>query len=159
MMTMSKIHLLGVIFLVTTSIAGCSAPLGTAEVLKHGNCQTLTSGLTEVTYERIAEIRNSRLIGMTDQEQPQIESDLLLLAISNGEQPTPGYGFSITDARLERETAVIEFFWQEPEADAVLPQVMTHPCIVIGLEKGSYLDVRAVDQTGKLLGELSLSKK
>ncbi|MCZ6642696.1 MAG: protease complex subunit PrcB family protein, partial [Gammaproteobacteria bacterium] len=130
--------------------------LAAAEVLKHGNCQMLESGISQVSFADVAKIRGSKLIGMTELKQPQQEPDLLLLAVSNGAQPTPGYGFSLKDAYLDAETAVIEFSWKEPEADAVLPQVMTHPCIIVGLGTGSFQEVRAIDHTGKLIGELSL---
>ena len=155
---MSKTDKIWLACLAAASILGCSMrdTLAAVEVLNHGNCQTLKSGISQVSYEDIAKIRGSKLIDMTVLEQPPPARDLLLLAISNGEQPTPGYQFSLADVYLNRETAVIEIFWAEPEADAVLPQVMTHPCLVVGMEAGSYRRVRAVDHTGKLIGELSL---
>ncbi len=128
--------------------------LGSTEVLNHGDCQTLKSGMSLVSFDDVAKIRGSKLIGMTELEQPDKEPDLFLLAISKGEQPTPGYKFILGNAYLDRETAVIEVFWTKPEADAVLPRVMTHPCIVVGLEAGLFRIVRAVDGAGALLGEL-----
>ena len=155
---MSKTDKIWVASLVAASVLGCSMgnTLATVEVLNHGNCQTLESGISVVSYADIAKIRGSKLIDMTVLEQPSKAPDLLLLAISNGEQPTPGYQFSLADAYLNRATAVIEIFWTEPEADAVLPQVMTHPCLVVGMETGSYRRVQVIDYTGKLIGELSL---
>ncbi len=155
---MSKTGQIWVALLVAASVLGCSMgdTLATVEVLNHGNCQTLESGISVVSYADIAKIRGSKLIDMTVLEQPSETPDLLLLAVSNGEQPTPGYQFSLADAYLNRETAVIEIFWTEPEADAVLPQVMTHPCLVVGMETGSYRRVQVIDHTGKLIGELSL---
>ncbi len=130
--------------------------LGAAEVLNYGNCQTLESGISQVGFDEVAKIRGSKLIDITVLEQPQKKPGLLLLAISRGEQPTPGYGFSLREAYRDTDTAVIELFWTEPEKDEVLAQVMTHPCIVVGLEAGPFQRVRATDQNGSLLGELSL---
>lgn len=155
---MSKHDKIWVALLVAASVQGCSMgdTLATVEVLNHGNCQTLESGISLVSYADVAKIRGSKLIDMTVLEQPPKVPDLLLLAISNGQQPTPGYQFSLADAYLNRATAVIEIFWAEPEADAILPQVMTHPCLVVGMEAGSYRRVQVIDHTGKLIGELSL---
>lgn len=155
---MNKTAVMSLTLLAAVGINGCSTrdKLAAEEVLKHGNCQTLESGISQVSFEDVAKIRGSKLIGMTDLEQPQQEPDLLLLAVSNGDQPTPGYGFNLKDAYLDGETAIIEFSWTVPEADAILAQVMTHPCIVVGLGTGSFRLIRAIDHTGKLIGELSL---
>ncbi|MCZ6617832.1 MAG: protease complex subunit PrcB family protein [Gammaproteobacteria bacterium] len=155
---MSRTDRIWLTILFAANVCGCTTQdtLSATEVINHGNCQTLESGVSRVNYEDVAKIRGSRLIGGTVTEHPRNPPDLLLLAISRGEQPTPGYRLSLIDAYLERETAVIEFFWAEPEAAAVLPQVTTHPCIVVGLQTGPFRNVRAIDQRGNRLGELAL---
>ena len=57
--------------LVATSLCGCSMrdSLGAAEVLNHGNCQTLESGIAEVSFDEVAKIRGSKLIDMTVLEE------------------------------------------------------------------------------------------
>jgi len=140
---------------------GCSSQqrIAAEEVLNHGECRIAQADMRVVSYADVARLRGSTLLNMTSpppeqgSDQP---ADLLLVAISRGPQPTPGYRFELGDAFLDNDVAILALRWIEPAADAVLAQVITHPCIVVGLERGGYRRVRAVDDRGTVLGEVSL---
>ena len=73
-----------------------------------------------------------------------------VFVISMGLRPTAGYRLSLahTRARLEHGVATIPLTWHEPATGAITAQVITHPCLVVALEKRRYAAVRAVDQNG-----------
>ena len=125
-----------------------------AEVLNHRNCQSVSAGVTSVTFDQIAAIRGSKLIGMTDDYEPE-QSDLELVVISKGPQPTLGYAFQLTSVRSLGTTLVVELDWLEPPTDAVLAQVTTHPCLVVGIEAVDYATLTVSDQYG-VLGTIDL---
>ena len=152
----------GTLLLTTALLTGCAAgaSLDARTVLNHDQCQGLEPGLTRVDFATLAGIRGSRLLGVTTPEAgPEQEAgarDLVLVAISRGTQPTPGYGFSLAGARREYGTAVVDVRWQTPEPGAMLPQVITHPCLVVGLPQDGLTRVTARDQSGKVLGAIDL---
>ena len=155
---MRTISLLAVAALAAMSV-GCTTgePLAATEVLNHRSCKGITAGITAVSYDDVANLRGSRLIGQTTEPtQSEVPADLILVAISKGDQPTPGYEFTLQGARLDGASAVISLAWKTPAPDAVLPQVITHPCIVVGLARETLSSVRAVDADGQLIGELDL---
>ena len=84
-------------------------------------------------------------------------TDLLLVAVSRGQQPTPGYGFELLEGTLKGDAVTVRLGWNRPAADAVLAQVITHPCIVIGLEGEGFGTLRVLDEEGALLGEIVLA--
>jgi hypothetical protein len=163
--------------------AGCAGSPGieAVSVLTHDQCQGLNPGLTQVDFAAVAGIRGSTLLGMTanapaadDAATDDAATDdaaagaaaagaaageLLLVAISRGTQPTPGYGLTLQGAHREAGTAVIEVRWQTPESGALLPQVITHPCLVVGLADAAVIDrVEAVDQRGESLGSVTVRR-
>ncbi len=157
-----SVRLAGMLTLLTAALGagGCSDRLDLAatEVLNHGNCKNASDGLTAVTYAEVAELRGSTLLGMTEApreaQEPAVE--LLLFALSNGRQPTPGYYFKLLDAQADGDTAELLVAWHTPPKDSVQPQMVTHPCMVVGLEKGNFARVRAIDEAGDVLGEVHL---
>lgn len=142
-------------------LAGCDRGLELAatEVLNNTNCKGAKDGLHLVSYADVARLRGSTLLSMSAGTQAQdsaSDTTLLLFAISAGRQPTPGYFFSLKDARLKESAAELQLHWQTPDPDSVQAQVLTYPCIVVGLEAGDFSDVRAVNQYGELLGEIRI---
>lgn len=156
-----RLHLCALAVALIVSGSGCArnGSLDATTVLNYNQCQGLEAGLTLVDYEDVAAIRGGTLLGMTDPEEAEPEdgsSDLVLVAISRGEQPTPGYGFSLEDTRRENGTAVVSIRWKTPEAGSVLAQMTTHPCLVVGLPRDGVQRVEAVDQSGESLGSVEL---
>lgn len=143
--------------LALTLLAGCSRPveLAATEVLNEANCRNAADGLQRVSYSEVAALRGSTLLGMSV-AAGESESDLLLFSLSKGQQPTAGYHFELRDALLDEQTATLLVHWQEPAPDSALAQIITFPCVVIGLESGPYTRVEARDQNDQLLGEVQL---
>lgn len=139
-------------------LGGCAGEqsLNATTVLSYDQCQGIDSGLTRVDYAEVAGIRGSTLLDMSRPEPDADNDDLLLVAISRGRQPTPGYSFSLEDARRRDGTAVVSVGWRTPDSGAVLPQVLTHPCLVVGLPASGLERVEAVDTSGESLGSLDL---
>lgn len=140
--------------------AGCTddAAIEAVTVLDYERCQGLDAGLTRVDYAAVAGIRGGTLLEMSDPEGNEAapDDDVLLIAISRGRQPTPGYGFTLEEAYRDGATAVVRVRWETPEAGAVLPQMLTHPCLVVALPRDTFQRVEAVDQHGGRIGSLEL---
>ena len=143
--------------LLAFGMAGCAGPtpIEAVAVLQHGQCQSVDAGVTRVDYADLARIRGSNLLSLSKPDGEET-TDLLLVAISRGQQPTPGYALSLDSALAEGTTALIQVIWDSPPSDAVLAQVITHPCLVVGLPSASFSKVRVVDQDHDELGRLSL---
>lgn len=139
-------------------LGGCAddSAVTATTVLNYNQCQGLEAGLTRVDYAAVAGIRGGTLLGMSRPKGDAQGDDLLLVAISRGRQPTPGYGFTLEGAHRRDSTVVISVNWETPASGAVLPQTLTHPCLVVGLPRAGFERVEAVDQTGESLGELEL---
>jgi hypothetical protein len=200
---MKTTHRAAVVILAGLGLAGCGSSGGEVEaktVLEYDQCQTLSAGLSLVTYQQVADIRGSRLIRLettaedppTDSSrrsalqsanpgtqdsadgEPGTENDTraqertasegtaaddagpLLVAISRGQQPTPGYGLSLEAAHRSDATALVEVRWRTPAPDAVLAQVVTHPCLVVALPDAGFERVEARTVDGDTLGTLRL---
>ena len=146
-----------VLWTVLVLCTGCTGgdSIDSAVLLNHSDCTIAKAGMQMVSYEDVARLRGSTLLSMTSapiNHQP----DLILLAISNGRQPTPGYRFDLIGAFAAEGIATLELRWLAPADDSPQPQMITHPCIVIGLERGAFESVRAVDEHRNLLGEVAI---
>jgi len=151
------------LLLVAAAAGGCAGGPGmdATTVLSYDQCQGIDTGLTRVSYPDVAGIRGSTLLNMTRSDEPaapagEAGSPALLVAISRGQQPTPGYSMTLADAQRVADKAVLTVRWQTPDSGAVLAQVMTHPCLVVGLPEQGITQVEAVDQYCDSIGTLAL---
>jgi len=121
--------------LVVFLCSACSAPaVEVTEVLNYGMCKTLKKGIQQVDFADLARIRGSRLLGgETTTVTAGIDQPMLLVAVSNGSQPTPGYGFELVVAGGSATAVRLDYRWLTPAPDAVLAQVVTSPCSVVQL--------------------------
>jgi hypothetical protein len=144
--------------LIACTVAGCAGPavLDVVEVLNYGHCRNLEPGLTRVDYDDLAGIRGGRLVG-GDLQTPVLPDDVLLVALSRGAQPTPGYGFGLTGVTRRGAVATIRVNWMTPPADAILAQVITDPCLVVAFPGAGLRRVQAEDQHGAVIGRLELA--
>jgi len=143
--------------LLTSYLGGCDGQpqLAAIEVLNYANCQGAERGVRQVSYAQVAKLRGSTLLGMTTEisgEPPEI----ILLSVFKGAQPTPGFSFSLIAASLVQGTAELTVQWHEPDPNMVQAQMMTYPCLVIGIEPGDFTAVRVREGDGSLLGELAI---
>ena len=150
------------LLLVVSAIAlsGCERPaeLAATEVLNEINCRGAAPGLKLATFAEVAALRGSTLLGMSAEPigNAATTPELILLTLSKGRQPTPGYQFHLRDAYLEERTATLAFEWQTPKRNAALAQITTNPCMVVGLEAGEFDVIQALDEDDNLLGELRI---
>jgi len=127
-----------------------------SEVMSHGNCQRIDPGATVVDYGTLAHLRGADLIGMSEAEPTPTEAPLTLIAVSLGTRPTPGYRLVLLDAgSLDGDVLTARVGIEGPPADAVLAQMLTHPCIVLGVADPGIRRIRIVDGDGALVGEVS----
>jgi hypothetical protein len=75
-----------------------------------------------------------------------------LLMVAMGQKPTGGYGLELNRkvAVVSDNAAVVSLSWIEPQKGAIVPQLITNPCLVIVLPKGSYSQIRLLDQNAHL---------
>lgn len=149
---------------VALAVGGCAGgpSIAVQTVLNYDQCQGIEAGLTQVDIGDVAGIRGSTLLRMSEPERAtgtggDGTDEPLLIAISRGHQPTPGYRLTLEGAERRDTTALIRVTWESPASGAVLPQVMTHPCLVVSLDAGPWQQVEAVDQSGRKVGSLTLT--
>ena len=75
-----------------------------------------------------------------------------ILIAAMGLKTTGGYGLDLKQefAVISDNTAVLSVFWIEPPKEAVLPQIITSPCLAISLPKGPYSQIQLLDQDARL---------
>ena len=135
--------------------AGCAGEtVALTEVLNYGRCTNLDAGVRVVTLEEVAEIRGMTLLGGPDAATAEPTDLPVLIAISRGEQPTTGYAMNLKESRLRVQTLEIIVDWESPPPDAMTAQMVTHPCLVLGLPRPTPAAVTVRTTGGDLIGRL-----
>ncbi len=147
-------------------IAALALPMGCADadridvvpVLTNGNCQTNETGVRVIDYATLATFRATHLIGMTESDEAA-RNPLRLVAIVPGEYPTPGYTVALQAApELSGGAMTMKIKVDRPPKDAMLAQMITHPCLVVGIADPAVTRVRVIDESSAVLGEVDLPK-
>ena len=75
-----------------------------------------------------------------------------ILMVTMGQKPTGGYGLKLNRefAVISDDTVVLRVSWIEPPKGAVLPQIITSPCLAVILPKGPYSQIHLLDQDAHL---------
>jgi hypothetical protein len=126
------------------------------EVLNYGRCEGLRASVSLVRYEDLGRIRGGALVEPAEPGSIDVDSSVALVALSRGPQPTPGYGFTLLGATRSGYDAELTVRWIEPPPDAALAQVITKPCLVVGLPRTGITRITAIDQAGQPIGEVDL---
>jgi hypothetical protein len=129
--------------------------LGSSEIFSLEFCMDVSAGVRLVQAAELANIHG----GVLDLPSSLPEPDTTLLVISRGDQPTPGYGLTLVDFRFEDEAkglARMTVQWRTPPRDAILPQVITHPCLVVALADEPPQRIEVFDQYGAAIGSVEL---
>ena len=81
-----------------------------------------------------------------------------ILIVAMGQKPTGGYGLELNRefAVVSDDTAVLRVSWIEPPKGAILPQIITSPCLAIILPKGTYSHIQLLDQDANLRLQLRI---
>ncbi len=139
--------------------AGCAQArhVDVMTVFANGNCRTTEVGVRAIDYAALAAFRGTHLIGMTESNE-SAQQPLHLIAIVPGEFPTPGYSVTLKDgAALADDQLTIAVKTDRPAADTVLVQMITHPCLVVGIDDPAVGRVKVVDDSAAVLGEVVLA--
>jgi hypothetical protein len=142
--------------LVATS-GGCAEAhhVDVMTVLTNGNCQASEVGVRAIDYATLAKFRGTHLIGMTESDDAT-QHPVHLIAIVPAEFPTPGYSIALQgDAALAVDRLTIKVKTDRPPPDAILAQMITHPCLVVGIADPVVQHVRVEDDSA-VLGEVDL---
>ena len=80
------------------------------------------------------------------------------LMVTMGQKPTGGYGLELNRefAVISDDTAVVSVSWIDPPADAIVPLVITRPCLMLILPKGPYSQIQLLDQDAHLRLQLRI---
>jgi hypothetical protein len=147
-------------------MSGCQAstPIAAVELFSHANCNGVTKGIQQIQFADLAGIRNVQMLtspasdGALQPGKDTQAQDVLLFVISNGNQPTPGYGFELAKTDATSNEVELHYRWRTPAADAVLAQVMTSPCTVIQLDAHPDLATVSAWLNDTLLGRVVLQQ-
>jgi PrcB C-terminal len=124
-------------------------------VLEQGNCQTETTGVQLIDYATLATLRGTHLIGMTESPEAA-RNPARLIAIVPGQFPTPGYGVRLHgDPVLNGDLLTLQIEIEHPPADAILAQMLTHPCLVVGIADPMVGRVKVIREN-ETVGEIQL---
>lgn len=143
------------------ALSACSSTPSNLAVTEHSaqpQCAGISRGLTQVTPQTIQRMQQRQFLteGSSDIVAVVPAANDLLIAVSHGAQPSPGYRFELRSATLSDGVAQLKLHWITPPADSIQATVMTNPCLVLALPKGDYQRVVAQDQNG-VIGSLDLA--
>ena len=84
-----------------------------------------------------------------------------ILMVTMGQKPTGGYGLELNRefAVISDDTAVLSVSWKEPPKGAILPQIITSPCLALILPKGPYSQIHLFDQDAHLRLQLRIDQR
>ena len=87
------------------------------------------------------------------------DDDHYLLLVSMGQQRSAGYSLTLlsTTAQLIDGVVSLQVAWNSPQADMMVAQVVTEPCLVLVLKRQAYEGIQVVDSHGQLKMTLSRS--
>ena len=133
------------------------------ELLSLSDCPRLEQGISLLDYQQVAALRGGQMLfedndDGADPDAPGHADSDLLLAIALGPQPTPGYGvYADSPAQLEDGTLHVQIQRTTPPPDAMLAQVITHPCVVLGIvaDAEQIRHIEVLDEDGSSFGTLA----
>ena len=140
---------------------GCADahPIQIMTGLANGNCKTTQPGVRLIDYAGLAELRGTHLIGMSEAPADASATTLHLIAIVPPASPTAGYGLTLAESQVAlADPLTLRINVVKPNPDAMVAQMITHPCLVVGIESDAIKHVRVVDDAGHLIGEVDASK-
>jgi hypothetical protein len=107
----------------------------------------------QALFKKMYDRLTSNQIGAQQELLSQVDfSREGILIVAMGQKPTAGFGLELNHmvAVVSEDMAVLRVSWIEPSKDAIVPQVITSPCLVIVLPKGPYSQIRLLDQSEHL---------
>lgn len=86
-------------------------------------------------------------------QRPEIDFETRrLIYIHMGTRRTGGFHLDLADegADLVDRTLIIPVIWEMPSKDTVVPQMLTHPCLLLAAPRGGYERIQVLDQAGEV---------
>ncbi len=83
---------------------------------------------------------------------PAVDFDhSLVLRLSMGQQPNPGYRMGVTAAHVDGASRrlVFDTVWATPEPGRMYPAMVTQPCVIVSVPRGDYGGVAVLDARGR----------
>lgn len=136
-------------------------PVSVSEVLNHTMCRELSKGVSRIGYADLPSIAGARLLaehkspGTGTADLPS--DDAILIAVSNGGQPSAGYSLSLESTDATASTVNLNYRWLSPPPDSLQAQVITYPCSVVHIEFSSGVAAIAVTLDDQRLGLVDLA--
>lgn len=89
--------------------------------------------------------------GSADKRPPLDFAEERLIYIHMGARRTGGFRLEMAGetADLVDNTLVIPLIWGEPSKDAIVTQMLTHPCVLLSVPRGGYERIDVVDEQGR----------
>ena len=118
-------------------VSACSgSSVVVTEILNHHTCRLQGASIEQIDHATLPKLRGARLLLEPGQTEPDLQGDptRVLIAVSRGSQPTPGYALTLTSASQTDHVIRLQYDWSTPDPDKILAQVMTHPCSVVELD-------------------------
>lgn len=83
-----------------------------------------------------------------------------VLVIEMGRRPSAGYGVDLASSpgKFRNATLWLSLFWREPAPGSMQAQVLTSPCVIVRIPKGTFRSIQLVDQAGLPRGKVSLDE-
>jgi hypothetical protein len=91
--------------------------------------------------------------GYTDSPPAVDFSRFSVIVVYMGSRQTAGYQVGLASRSAivgENDNLDLLVSWTEPPDGALLAQVMTSPCMLVTIQKGSYSAIRVIDEAGKV---------
>ncbi|MEZ5543211.1 MAG: protease complex subunit PrcB family protein [Pseudomonadota bacterium] len=81
-----------------------------------------------------------------------------VLQVFMGQQPTGGYQLRLLRPNLELHAtaATVRIEWLSPPPGAILPQLVTSPCLLLAVPRGAYHTLTVTDQAGRIRANAAL---
>jgi hypothetical protein len=105
--------------------------------------------------DRLWDLCRGRLVlgGSAGSGPPVDLSASRLIYLHMGVRRTGGFRLDLSgeSAHLLDKTLVIPVVWEAPAKGAMVPQALTHPCLLVAVPRGGYAyeRIEAVDETGR----------
>ena len=144
-----------------------TTPMKPEQLFASAQCPVASAGAdvsnqwitTQAQLDRLYVQLNSHIVGDNKPAAPKLDfitSGVLLLHM--GQKNTGGYGLQLPAQELviKDATAVLRVKWMEPEAGAMVMQVLTSPCMLVRMPLGDYRRIEVVDQNNKTRTSLTL---
>lgn len=117
-----------------------------------------TCGTEEASVRRIADslrlkevMQSGGMLGVEPAVPAADFSRQLVLRLSMGQQPTAGSQFAVTGVRADSRTQrlLVDMAWSPPAPGSMNAQVITRPCVLLGVPAGAWRSVQVLDAQGR----------